>query len=172
MDAGTAVDAHRILVKQNNFTSPLSRNGTSISTPSKMPSTEYQPPGFPCLCRAFPEAVISISLVQKTTDGHLLGHPDRPLSTDLPGAKRSWSTVPSQRIKVLGNVCLVSMKSGQHHKGNSLLPSKDTFPSRSFGAPSDLCSPGYRPWSPWNSGGAGDTGIPPLAYVSSFKHPP
>ena len=118
MDAGTAVDAHRILAEQKNFISPVNRNGISISTPGKMPSTEYQPPGFPRLCRAFPEAVISISLVQKTTKGHLLGQPDWPSSTGLQGAKRSRSTVPSQWIKILGNVCLVSMKPGQCHKGN------------------------------------------------------
>lgn len=134
MDAGTAVGAHRILAEQKNFISPVNRNGTSISTPGEMPSTEYQPPGFPRLCRAFPEAVISISLVQKTTKGHLLGQPDWPSSTYLPGAKRSRSTVPSQWIKILGNVCLVSMKPGRCHKGNSLLPSKDPFPRRSFGA--------------------------------------
>ena len=134
MDAGTAVDAHRILAEQKNFISPVNRNGISISTPGKMPSTEYQPPGFPRLCRAFPEAVISISLVQKTTKGHLLGQPDWPSSTGLPGAKRSRSTVPSQWIKILGNVCLVSRKPGRCHKGNSLLPSKDPLPRRSFGA--------------------------------------
>lgn len=133
MSAGTAVDAHRILAEQKNF----------ISSEQKW--DQHLHAGEEAFCRvstswislslgSISRDVISISLVQKTTKGHLLGQPDWHSSTDLPGAKRSWSTVPSQWIKILGNVCLVSMKPGQHHKGNSLLPSKDPFPGRSFGA--------------------------------------
>lgn len=79
-----------------------------------------------------PEAVI-FSFIQKTTQGCLLGQPDWPYSTGLPGARLSWSTVPSQRMKLLGNVYLVSMESGWPHEGNSLLPCKDTFLSRGSG---------------------------------------
>lgn len=79
-----------------------------------------------------PEGVI-FSFIQKTTQGCLLGQPDWPYSTGLPGARLSWSTVPSQRMKLLGNVYLVSMESGWPHEGNSLLPCKDTFLSRGSG---------------------------------------
>lgn len=96
----------------------------------------------PSLWDGFPGAAISLSLVQKTTKSCLLGQPRWPESTGLPGAKLSWPNVPSQRIKLLGNVYLAPPWSQDDFIMEIPYSPVRTVSQVEGLRPSDLCGPG------------------------------